>query len=195
MVDVADQPQEAAPRRPRTVLWTAVAVGLAMAVLVGILATRDPATTRLAESPLVGQAAPEIVGEPVLNGDFSLAANRGRWLLVNFFATWCVPCRQEHDDLLSFSRRHQAAGDASVVTVVFKDRQRDVERFFDERGGEWPVVDDPDGTTALQYGVSGIPESYLVAPTGVVVAKIVGGVQADYLDELIAKVEAAQEGG
>jgi len=188
------EPAGDSPRRPRTALWTAIAVGVLVAILVGILATRDPAGTRLARSPLVGQPAPDVDGRPLLNGDFSMTANRGRWVLVNFFATWCVPCRQEQPELVSFSRRHGAEGDAAVVSVVFKDQLRDVRRFFRERGGEWPVLDDPQGRIALDYGVAGIPESYLVDPNGFVVAKIVGGVRAGYLDDLIAGVEAQRSG-
>ena len=181
-------------RRRRTALWTAVGVGVLLAALVGVLATREPAVHKLTDSPLLGRPAPSVGGEPLLNGEFDLADARGRWVLVNFFATYCVPCVEEHDDLVSFSRRHRAAGDAEVVSVVFSDQPGDVERFFRRRGGEWPVVDDPDGRVALEYGATGVPESYLIDPGGYVVAKIIGGVRADRLEELIAGIEAGGGG-
>ena len=84
------------------------------------------------------------------------------------------------------------AGDARVVSVVFDDERADVERLFDERGGEWPVLDDPDGRVALDWGVLKLPESYLVDPDGLVRAKIAGGVTADFLDGVLAE---AQGGG
>lgn len=182
------------PRRGRTALWTAVGVGVLLAALVGVLATREPAVNKLADSPLLGQPAPLVEGEPLLNGEFDLVAARGRWVLVNFFATYCVPCIEEHPELISFDRRHRAAGDAQVVSIVFSDDAADVERFFATRGGEFPVIDDPEGRMALEFGVSGVPESYLIDPNGFVVAKIIGGVRADRLDALIADIEARAAG-
>jgi cytochrome c biogenesis protein CcmG/thiol:disulfide interchange protein DsbE len=183
------------PRRARTALWTAVGVGVLLAALVGVLATREPAVNKLTDSPLLGRPAPAIEGVPLLNGDFDVAGARGKWVLVHFFATYCVPCIEEHDDLVSFSRRHRASGDAEVVSVVFSDQASDVERFFRRRGGEWPVFDDPEGRVALEYGAAGVPESYLIDPDGFVVAKIIGGVRADRLDELMADITARAAAG
>ncbi|MGH9183855.1 MAG: TlpA family protein disulfide reductase [Acidimicrobiales bacterium] len=181
-------PAGAPPRRGRVALMGAVGVGVVLALLIGVLATREPSTTKLADSPLVGRPAPEISGPSLLDGrSFALSGERGRFVLVNFFATWCVPCRIEHPELVRFSQAHREAGDAKVVSVVFSDKASDVEAFFAERGGDWPVVDDPVGRVALDWGVSGVPESYLVGPEGVVRAKVVGGVRADELEALLAR--------
>ena len=85
-------------------------------------------------------------------------------MLVNFFATWCVPCQREHDELAAFDDRHDAAGDAVVVSVVFDDTTEDARDFFEEEGGDWPVVVGDQGDIALDYGVIEVPESYLVEP-------------------------------
>ena len=164
----------------------AIALGLAvlLAGLVVVLATRDPATTRVAKSPLVGRPAP-------VAGGLDLADHEGRFVLVNFFATWCDPCRREHDDLLRFANAHEVAGDADLVSVVFSDEFEEVEAFFDEHGGDWPVFDDDDGAIATAWGVSGVPESYLVAPDGTVVAKLIGGVRYDQLEEFFAEVRGS----
>lgn len=180
-----------APRaRPRTALWVAIAIGVAIALLVTVLATRDPASTRLVRSPLVGRQAPDI-SAPTINDDgrFSLANQRGKWVLVNFFATWCVPCRVEHDDLVRFAAAHADAGDAAVISVVFSDQTSDVRTFFARRGGDWPVVADDDGAVATAWGVARVPESYLVAPSGFVVGKITGGVKFAFLQAQLAKFE------
>lgn len=173
--------------------WVAVVVGIVLVALVAVLATRDPATTRLAQSPLVGEAAPPIDGTTIHGDAFTLTDLDGQWVLVNYFATWCVPCQREHPDLVEFDRRHEAAGDARVVSVVFDDDPGAVRRFFAREGGDWPVVTD-DGRIALDYGVAGIPESYLIDPDGVVVAKITGGVRADGLEGLLADAKAARRG-
>lgn len=179
------------PGHPGRVI--AAVVGVVVLALVGVLATRDPAHTRVASSPLVGRVAPPIDG-PTLHGEpFRLSTMKGRWVLVNYFATWCVPCQREHPELVEFDRRHARTGDAGVVSVVFDDDPEEVARYFDRNGGDWPVVPD-DGRVALSYGVAGIPESYLVDPDGFVVAKITGGVSADGLDALLRDAQAARDG-
>ena len=173
-------------RRPRTTLWVAVAVGLVVAMLVGVLATRRSASDTVAASPLVGQPAPEVEGPDLDGATVRLSDLRGRYVVVNFFATWCVPCRREHPELARFSER--ASGpEASVLSVIYDDRPEDVRRFFRERGGEWPVVDD--SGSKVDYGVRGVPESFLVDPGGTVVARLVGGVTAEGLQALLRRAE------
>jgi len=147
------------------------------------------------KSPLVGKRAPAIEGETVDGGRASLSDLRGKWVVVNFFATWCVPCRLEHDDLVRFSEAHQATGDAAILAVVFSDSSQAVREFRAKEGGTWPMVTDPQGRIALAYGVSGVPESILVNPEGVVVSKILGGVRTSDLEDLLARAKLARRGG
>ena len=91
---------------------------------------------------------------------------------------------------MKFTQRHQAADDATVLGVIFDDTQANVRRFFSELGGSWPVVDDPGGHTALDFGVRGPPESFLVDPNGFVVWKGIGQVNADGLDKLLRQGKA-----
>jgi cytochrome c biogenesis protein CcmG/thiol:disulfide interchange protein DsbE len=177
--------------RSRVALFSAVAVALVLGALVVVLATAEPSSTRLAESPLLGRIAPPLTGEDVIAGDDDLVDGAGQWVLVNFFATWCTPCVREHDDLLEFSNRHAVAGDATVVSVVFSDDPDEVRAFFQENGGDWPVVADDDGRIATDWGVTGVPESYLVAPDGQVRAKIVGGIDVEKLEQLLADARGA----
>ena len=163
----------------------AVAVPVALVVL--LLATRPPAAQRAVRSPLLGKRAPALVGATIDGGRFDLREVRGRWVVLNFFATWCVPCVQEHDDLVRFFDGHRAAGDATVVAVVYSDSDQAVREFRAREGGEWPVLSDPKGRIALDYGVAGVPESFLVDPGGVVVSKILGGVRDVDLERLLSE--------
>lgn len=180
------------PRRRGVVLGVAVLVAVLTVAFVAVLATRDPAQDRSTDSPLVGEVAPPLTGLTIAPADsvgtaFDLDRLRGQWVVVNFFATWCVPCVVEHPELVEFSERHAEVGDASVVSVVFDDEADDVAAFFDEEGGTWPVIDGD--AVILDWAVAAVPESFLVSPDGIVAAKITGGVTADALDELIGQVQ------
>ena len=175
-------------RRGHRARWLAVAVAVPVALLVAVLATRPPAGTRAADSPLLGKPAPVAEATTIDGQPVQLAQYRGRWVVLNFFATWCIPCRQEHPDLIRFAAQHERAGDAQVLGVVYDDSVGEVRTFRQKEGGDWPMLVDPSGRIALDFGVSGVPESYLISPDGRVAAKVVGGIQAAALDDLLAKV-------
>jgi cytochrome c biogenesis protein CcmG/thiol:disulfide interchange protein DsbE len=159
-----------------------------------VLATRAPSTERVSRSPLIGRLAPAIAGATLDGGSFDLADHRGRWVVVNFFATWCIPCLEEHPELVAFDEAHAATGDASVVSILFDDEPDDAREVFAKRGGDWPVVIDDEGAVGVAYGVARVPESFLVAPDGTVVQRLVGGVTRAQLDGILAQYEAAAAG-
>lgn len=184
---LADASERTHRRGP--IFFIAIAVAVVLAVFVAVLATREPSQDRATDSPLVGEVAPPIQGESLTTGEpFDLDALRGQWVVVNFFATWCVPCRVEHPELVSFSRRHAQIGDASVVSVVFDDDPDVVAQYFEENDGDWPVIDGTGTGVILDYAVAQVPESFIISPTGFVVAKVTGGVTSVGLDQLIERL-------
>lgn len=185
------QPEPTTPARPRRrrAVWIAAALAVTLVALVVVLAGSEPATTRGADSPLLGKQVPNVRAKTIDGVVFDLNDELGRWVVVNFFATWCVPCRIEHPELISWQQRHEALGDATVVAVIYDDSVSAVRRFRDEEGGDWPMLIDDDGRIAVDFGVAGVPESYLISPEGVIVSKIVGGILDGELEELLNRAK------
>lgn len=174
----------------RMALWSSVAAAVVAVSLVAVLATRPDAADTVASSPLVGKAAPSVSGVTLAGGRIDLASLRGRYVVLNFFASWCPPCQVEEPQLVQFAAaRHGLAGPA-VLGVVFGDSASNAASFVRANGADWPVITDPGGRLALSYGVAEPPESFLIAPDGRVAAEIVGGVTAAGLDRLIGEATA-----
>jgi thiol-disulfide isomerase/thioredoxin len=168
-------------RRRRTVLWAAIGVGVVTAVLIAVIASAQPSSQVTARSPLLGDNAPPISGPGLGGGHYSLAQFRHQWVLVNFMATWCEPCQQEMPQLLMFAKQHEAAADATVLTVVYDPTNvAQLKSFLKARGARWPAVNDP--SASVSYGVTGLPSSFLVAPDGIVYAYVPGEVKAAELN-------------
>jgi cytochrome c biogenesis protein CcmG/thiol:disulfide interchange protein DsbE len=179
------------PGRGRVGLVVSVVVAVLVVAFVVVLATREPASERRADSPLIGEITPALAAPETLDGgSFDIDDHRGQWVVVNFFATWCPPCVEEHPELVAFDDAHRASGDAVVVSVVYNDQPEDVREFFATNGGDWPVIADS-GLAAVDFGVVGVPETYLVAPNGYVVQKYTGGVTQEAIDADIAALEEA----
>jgi len=174
-------------RRPaHPTRWIA---GLVLAALVAVsivAATRPSEQATQVQSPLVGRRAPQITGSTLAGRSFSLSADRGHYVYVNFFASWCPPCQQEEPALADFAFRQTRSGSAvRMVSVVFNDTKVDARRFVTDWGIEWPVVPDDAGQLANRYGVSSPPMTFLVDPSGAVVGTWLGPVTVKQLDEML----------
>jgi cytochrome c biogenesis protein CcmG/thiol:disulfide interchange protein DsbE len=180
--------------RQRSVRLPVVAVGVVLALLLALLgwqvAVGGGDDVR---SELVGRAAPAVAGTAIDGTVVDIDRYRGSWVLVNFFATWCVPCIREHPELVEFAERHGPDGPGvpvEVISVAFDDNADAIATFFAQRGGDWPVLAEGTGSIALDFGVRGVPESFLVSPAGQVVA-VFYGVTADALDAAIDATTAS----
>ncbi len=117
-------------------------------------------------------------------GTGSLAQYRGRWVLVNFWASWCIPCRQESPTLSEFQKRH-AGPHFTVLGIDTRDLSGDGKAFVHSYGLDYPQLRDGDGEAAHEYGTSGVPENFLVDPKGVVRLHVVGPITSRELREAV----------
>jgi cytochrome c biogenesis protein CcmG/thiol:disulfide interchange protein DsbE len=177
-------------RQMRFVRWAACGAGLGALVLVAVLATRPPAT-QTTSSFLIGKPAPPVAGRNLAGGVSSLSSMRGRWVLLNFFASWCPPCRAESPDLVKFAYSRPADQRVAVLGVVYGDTASNAAAFERQVGATWPSVVDPNEQIAISYGVDDPPQSFLVAPDGRVADRILGGVTVGALDRLVEHALAA----
>jgi cytochrome c biogenesis protein CcmG/thiol:disulfide interchange protein DsbE len=186
MVDAIEEPL---PRSGRWLRWAVVIVGcVATALLVFALGTRFGEDPRLVDSPLIGKQAPEIDLEYLEQpGRWHLSAHRGQVVVVNFWASWCVACRLEHDDLLAAAETYRGRG-VVFLGITFQDDTEESIAFLDELGRGYDSVVDPGSRVAVEYGVFGIPETFIIDADGVVSGKISG---ESTFSSLSQQIEAA----
>jgi cytochrome c biogenesis protein CcmG/thiol:disulfide interchange protein DsbE len=125
-------------------------------------------------SALIGTKAPALNLAPLDGANLPAltdAAVKGKLTLVNVFASWCIPCRDEHPVLKELAKD----GRLNIVAINYKDKNENALRFLGELGNPYHAIGiDPNGKAAIDWGVYGIPESYLVAPDGTILYKRVG---------------------
>ncbi|MBW3672216.1 MAG: TlpA family protein disulfide reductase [Acidobacteria bacterium] len=144
----------------------------------------DPTRIR---SPLIGKSAPEFTLRDVTTGEVvSMEAVRGKPMVVNFWATWCVPCYAEHPYLVAAARQY--GEQAMFVGVIYDDEEEAVNRFLRQYGRSYPVLRDPDGRAAIAYGIFGVPETFFIDSSGTIVAKHVGPLDRSTLQQYLSQI-------
>ena len=177
-------PDTHAPRSRRR-LWRMLALLVTVAVAGLVLVTRlegqPPARSVLLDGP-----APPLAGTTLDGGAFDLADWRGQVVLVNVWASWCVPCQQEQPLLVS-SYRELAPRGLQIVGINVRDKPEEARAFMQKFGqAPWPSVQDPDGRRAVDWGTFALPETYLVDSGGTIVAKAVGELDAAWIRDNVA---------
>lgn len=188
---VGDPPGRHGARRPaawrrRTVLVTPLAVFGSLAVAFGFGLGRD---VTLVPSPLIGKPVPNFDLPPVLGRRLGLsdADLHGEVSLVNVFASWCIACREEHPHLMRLARR----GVVPVHGLNYKDAPQDAARWLDEMGNPYTRTGaDRNGRVAIDWGVYGVPETYIVGADGRIAFKLIGAVTPQVLEEAILPLVA-----
>ena len=187
--------------RRRIAPFIALAVAVLLGALFVVLAGSDPASDEAIDSSLIGTPAPGATGDLLDGGTFDLSRRKGSWVVLNFFDPTCVPCVEEHPELVAFAAQQASLADgAELYTVINRSvspgggTDDDVQAFFDERGGDWPVVRDPDGGISVAFGVSQVPETWIVDPDGVVRVRFAGQITAEGVGTTLQQLREQRNG-
>jgi cytochrome c biogenesis protein CcmG/thiol:disulfide interchange protein DsbE len=175
-----------------TVRWIALRVAgvlVAFGVVLAVQHRTETSTPRLVQQH---KAAPAFDLTSLENRPVSSAALSGKTYVVNFWNSWCIPCRQEEAALQSFYAAHRNDPDFGMVGIVRDDEDRPVRSYVAANNIKWPIAFDPDGRAALGFGTTGQPETYVISPSGVAACGSLGPVTRD---ELEAWLQIVRSGG
>ena len=172
----------------RTVLLIGIVLTVALLVVLFFGLGKDP---QHIDSPLIGRPAPDFALKAVGSGEtIGLAKYRGKPVVLNFWATWCRPCWDEHPTLTATAR---GAGDqVQFLGIVFQDEESKILDFLRARGWAYPTLVDERGKTAIAYGIGGVPETFFLDRKGNIVAKYEGPMTPEIIQENLAKAMAAK---
>lgn len=199
-IDSASDTQPGAPSSParRWLRWRVIAlvvVVLAVGIMAFVFNGRFGVDPRLVESPLIGQPFPDLTLEYLEeDGTLDFTDLRGEVVVVNFWASWCYPCRAEHPVLTAAAEAYEERG-VHFVGIVYQDRDQSAIGFLDEfgRGANYSYVVDPESRGTVELGVYGIPETYFVDADGIIRAKVQGEVDATVLLATLEDLLAASD--
>ncbi|MGZ5384757.1 MAG: TlpA family protein disulfide reductase [Acidimicrobiia bacterium] len=180
-------------RLPRGVLPIAGILAM-VALLVWVFNGRFGQDPRLVDSPLIGKQVANLTFDYLeQDGTFSFADQRGTVLVVNFFASWCIPCRTEHQDLTTTAAAYADRG-VHFLGIVYQDKPAQASAFLDEfgRGTNYSYVVDLKSRAIVELGVFGVPETYIIDANGLIQWKKAGAVTAPALQTALDQVLAGQ---
>lgn len=153
------------------------------------LASSDPdsSVAIISGHPLFGEMAPDIELEMLDGATSRLSDLRGRPVMVNFWATWCIPCRKEFPLMVAAYEDHRDDG-LEILGVIHDDEAEGAREFSAERGATWPMLQDPDDVAWNDYRGAVMPTSFFIDAAGVVRAFSIGGFSEAGLDSQLGKI-------
>lgn len=173
-------------RQPNwAVLIGAAVIAVPLFIVLVMSFGRDP---RAVPDMLTGTPAPTFELVDLDGNPHALADHIGkRPVVLNFWATWCLPCKQEHPILLRAPSRWP---DVAFYGVVYNDEAQKTKRYLERAGASFPHLVDPDGAVAIDLGVTGVPETYFIDPSGTILYKHKGPLSDRMLAEILGPPRA-----
>ncbi|MDX1514549.1 MAG: DsbE family thiol:disulfide interchange protein [Gammaproteobacteria bacterium] len=169
---------------------TPLCIFLLLAALLGVGLTLNP---REVPSPLIGKPVPAFRTPALKDPDRALTSDalRGKVSLLNVWATWCIPCRQEHPVLVGIAER----GEVPVYGLNYKDDRRQAIAWLDELGDPYEISGfDPDGRVGIEFGVYGLPETFIIDSAGTIAYKQIGPIdEKTWKEELLPRIRKLEK--
>jgi cytochrome c biogenesis protein CcmG/thiol:disulfide interchange protein DsbE len=159
--------------------------------VIGLLAfglTRD---VQVLPSAIVGEPAPDFHLATMSGDSLALEDLAGEIVILNFWASWCIPCRQEHPALVRATETYDP-GKVRVLGVLYQDEPSKAKRFMDRFGGEWETVLDPGTRTAIDFGVYGVPETFFLNADGQIAYKHIGPLNWGIIEAKVDSILAVE---
>jgi thiol-disulfide isomerase/thioredoxin len=176
--------------------WIALAVAVVVVVFGVVLAVNVGTDPQAAEqqSPFLGKPAPSFDLPTLIAGRVSNTSTAGKSVIVNFWNTWCTPCRQELPQLQKFYAQHATDSDFVMIGIVRDPQESNqaIRAYAAEQGMDWTIALDPGERAALDFATRGQPETLAISPSGVIVASQYGPMTAATLETFL---RAARESG
>jgi cytochrome c biogenesis protein CcmG/thiol:disulfide interchange protein DsbE len=166
-----------------------VAVGVVFAIQVG-RGTPEPSLPRLVQQHA---PAPNFSLHGLDGHDIASTTLKDKTYVVNFFNSWCIPCIQEAPALKAFYAEHASEPDFAMVGIIINDDASTMRNYVRGEGIKWPVGVDPNGAASIDFGTTGQPETYVIAPDGVAVCGNLGASTQAELDTWLQAARSGQE--
>jgi len=192
-----EAPAQTISRKRRQHIIVSSVIVVAAAAFIGILSfglTLDqskvpPANIGKAANPftVTWVQGHEILPQAPESG-FTLADLKGHPLILNFWASWCVSCREEAHEFEKFWEAHRDKKDVLVVGIAIQDEKASAKKFADFFGKTYMIGLDADGKAAIDYGVSGVPETFMIDKQGVIRHKEIGPINYSILEEYLPQI-------
>jgi cytochrome c biogenesis protein CcmG, thiol:disulfide interchange protein DsbE len=170
--------------------WATIAVAVFVVALGAVFVMVVGGGPKQQHGSLLNRPAPTFALTNV-NGSTPVTSQslQGRTVVVNFWNTWCIPCRQEHPALVEFYDRHRDDPSFAMVGIVREDDEKTVRAYVERQNVEWTVAMDPKGAASIAYGTTGQPETYVIGPDGTVHAELFGPASVNDLETMLAAAQ------
>jgi thiol-disulfide isomerase/thioredoxin len=172
--------------------WIALSIAVLLVAFGVVLAVQHRSEASVPRLVQEHKAVPAFSLETLDGKHVSASSLAGKTYVVNFWNSWCIPCRQERPALETFYTNHRREPDFAMLGIVRDDDPGPIRDYVAAQTVDWPVAFDPNGSAGLGFGTTGQPETYVISPSGVAACGTLGPVT---VAELEVWLRAARAGG